>query len=112
MADATSGASGSFQVNRGTLREAAVQADQISDAIGELEPEISAACLPAASAHSGWDFGRALAAAVPRWKGHLGQQSSALSAAGGKLAKSADNYEAAEKGVCAHVRAICSGLAG
>jgi hypothetical protein len=112
MAEVASGAGGSFQVNRGTLRQAAQQADQISDAIGRLDPEISSACLPAASAHSGWDFGRALAAAVPRWEGHLRQQSSAVSATGGKLTKSAKNYKAVENDLTARVQAISARLIG
>jgi hypothetical protein len=112
MAEVASGAGGSFQVNRGTLRQAAEQADEISQAIGKLESDVSSACLPAASAHSGWDFGRALAAAVPRWEGHLRQQSSAVSAAGGKLTKSASNYEAVENDLTARAQAISARLVG
>ena len=103
---------GGFQVNRGTLRQAAEQTGQISQAIGKLGPEVSSACMPAASAHSGWRFGRALAAAVPRWEGHLRQRSSAVSAAGGKLTKSADNYETVENGLTARAQAVSARLAG
>ncbi len=112
MTEVASGAGGSLLVNRGTLWQAAEQADEISRAIGKLESDVSSACLPAASAHSGWDFGRALAAAVPRWEGHLRQQSSAVSATGGKLTKSANNYEAVEKGLVAIAQEFSAWLVG
>jgi hypothetical protein len=112
MAEVASGAGGSFQVNRGTLRQAAEQADEISQAIGKLESGVSSACLPAASAHSGWRFGQALAAAVPSWQSHLRQQSSAVSAAGGKLTRSADNYAIVENGLVARAQAMSARLPG
>lgn len=99
-----------FEVNPATLRHAAEQAHQISAAIGKSEPKVSSACLPAASAHSGWQFGRALTAAVPGWEGRLRQQSSAVSAAGGKLTTSASNYEAVDKRVSAIVDAIAHAI--
>jgi predicted trehalose synthase len=112
MAEVAPGAGASFQVNRGTLRQAAEEAGQISQDIGKLGSDVSSACVPAASAHSGWRFGQALAAAVPRWESHLRQQSSAVSTAGGKLAKSADNYATVEIGLVARAQAISSRLVG
>jgi hypothetical protein len=99
-----------FQVSPATLRQAAEQAHQISAAIGKSEPKVSSACLPAASAHSGWHFGRALTAAVPGWEGRLRQQSSAVSAAGGKLTTAASSYEAIDKSVRSIVDAIAHAI--
>lgn len=112
MAAVPPGGGGSFQVNRGTLRQAAEQADEISQAIGKLESDVASACIPVAAAHSGWRFGQALATIVPSWEGHLRQQKSAVSATGGKLTKSADNYEAVEINLTARARAISSRLVG
>jgi hypothetical protein len=112
MADISSGAGGSLQVRRSTLRQAAEQAGQISQAVAVLAADVPAACSPAAAAHSGWRFGGALLALVPAWERHLRQQSSAVSAAGGKLARSADTYAGVENDLVARAQAIYARPAG
>jgi hypothetical protein len=111
MADISSGAGGSLQVRRSTLRQAAEQAGQISQAVAVLAADVPAACSPAA-AHPGWRFGGALLALVPAWERHLRQQSSALSTAGGKLARSADTYAGVENDLVARAQAIYARPAG
>lgn len=85
-----------LRVKGGALGQAAEQVEQISQTVGRLAAEVPPACSAAAAAHSGWQFGRALSAAVPAWERHLHQQSSAVSATGVKLNKSAANYAQVE----------------
>jgi hypothetical protein len=106
MAEVAPGASGSLQVNRDTLKQAAEQSDRISRAIGQLAADVSPACALAASAHSGWQFGKALGAVVPHWQRHLAQRASAVAAAAGKLASSAANYATVENDLVARAQAI------
>ena len=106
MADVVPRVAGSLQVNRGTLELAAEQADQISQAVGRLAADVSPACSSAASAHSGWQFGKALGAVVPHWQRHLAQRASAVAAAGGKLTSSAANYTTVENDLVARAQAI------
>ena len=112
MADVSSGAGGSLQVRRSALRQAAEQAGQISQAVAVLAADVPAACSPAAAAHPGWRFGGALLALVPAWERHLRGQSSAVSAAGGKLARSADTYAGVENDLVARAQAIYARPAG
>jgi hypothetical protein len=112
MDDVAPGGAGSLQVNRATLEQAAEQAGQVSHAVGRLAADVSPACSPAVSAHSGWGFGRALSAVVPVWERHLHRQSLAVSAAGEKLTRSAAAYANVENGLVARARAIYSRPAG
>lgn len=96
MAGMAAGSAGSMRVSPGSLRSAGDRARQISQAMGKLVPEVSPACFPAASAHSGWQFGAGLAEAIPRWEQHLARQASQVSAAGSKLAGSATAYTTSE----------------
>jgi hypothetical protein len=105
MAEAATGG-GALQVHRATLKQAAEQSDQISRAIGQLVADVSPACSPAASAHSGWQFGKALGAVVPHWQRHLAERASAVAAAGGKLASSAANYTTVENDLVTRAQAI------
>ncbi len=95
-----------MQVSPGSLRLAGQQAQQISQAMAKLVPEVSPACSPAASAHSGWQLGAALDQLISRWEQRLGQQASAVSAAGTKLTGSATAYTRTEDGLVAKVGAI------
>jgi hypothetical protein len=109
MADMAAGDSGSMRVFFASLRSAGEQARQISQAMGKLVPEVSPACSPAASAHSGWQFGAGLAEAIPRWEQHFARQASEVSAAGSKLVESGTAYTTCENGLVAKIGAI-SGL--
>lgn len=105
MAELAAGGGGLVEVHRGALRQAAEQASGVSGAIGKLAGDVGTACSPAAAAHSGWRFGKALAGLVPVWEGHLHGQSSAVSAASGKLSSSQARYSAAEEHLVASAQA-------
>jgi hypothetical protein len=111
-AEAGGGGGGSLQVSRSALRQAAGDAAQVSAAVGKLAGEVDGACLPAASAHAGWQFGQALAALAPAWQQHLHGQSASVSAASGNLTTSADNYETVESGLVAQSNGVLSRLVG
>jgi hypothetical protein len=110
MAEVSAGGSGSLQVHRDSLRQAAGQAGEISQAVAVLAAEVSPACSSAVSAHPGWRLAGALSAMVPGWKRYLGQQAQAVSEAGGKLSRSADTYADVENNLVARVQAINLGM--
>jgi hypothetical protein len=98
--------SGSMQVLPASLRSAGERARQISQAMGRLVPAVAPACSPAASAHSGWQFGAVLTEMIPRWEQHLAGQASAVAAAGSKLVTSGTEYTTTEDDLVAKIGAI------
>jgi hypothetical protein len=102
----TGAGGGVLEVNRGTLRQVGEGLSELSEAIRALSAEVSSACSAAAPGCPGWQIAAASSAAASRWDRGVTAQASTVSAAAGRLIRSAANYSAVESGLVARAATI------